>query len=487
MVRASSLSSYRGPATAALVAGAALLTAMLAAMVVRQQQSEIGLYLVAAATFVFCLVSWRLAVYGVFLALFVEGYLRNYLGNPNVLLVKDLMLAAIYLRVFGGRLIERKPIIPSTPINVPLAVFAAIVFIQMLNPYIVNREEALIGARTWLFYIPLYYVAQEMLQTEQDVRRFLWFFLACAVPICAIAINQYRLGPEAYASQGEGFVKATFVTAGSSEWIFRPNATFSWPSHFAEFLRVAILLTVGLLLGTAGRRRLLLWGLLVLLLGVELIEGQRTSYITLTASVGLVLALRGKLRAVPIAALTVIVVMVVVGQLTDSAGLERVQELTENRNNVFGQRVAAFWDYSSTAVEKSPIGLGAGATSLGTRYVAGEIPLFLEVPLAKVIADLSLVGLVAYFWLMGSLCLASFRAHARAARAGAASCAGLLAVILVYQMLGIIGGYELAIDALPIWFLSGAAAALGTIVANPPDTRTGPADVTSPPSLGASR
>jgi hypothetical protein len=485
--RASAPWSYRGSTTVGLVLGATLLTAALAAAVVHEQYSNLGLYLVAAAACVFCLVYWRPAVYGVFLVLFVEGYLRNRFGTPNVLILKDMMLAAIYLRVFGGRLLAGRSIVPSTPVNVPLAVFTAIVLIQALNPYVINGEQAIIGLRTWIFYVPLYYVARVMLQTEQEVRRFVWFVLGCAVPICAVAVYQYHLGPSAYASQGEAFASATFVTYGSSAWIYRPNATFSWPSHFAEFLSVAILLSVGMLLGTTGWRRALLWGLLALLVGVELIEGQRASYVLLTPAVALILVLRGKLWTVPLAALTLGVVMLVVGQLTDSAGLERVRELGENRGNVFESHAEAFWSYSVTALENAPIGLGVGATSLGTRYVADAIPLFIEVPLAKVIADLSLVGLVAYLWVFGSLCLTSFRAQVRAARAGAVGCASLLAAILVYQMLATIGGYELAIDALLLWFLSGAAASLAATIADPLESRLGPADLTLPPIRGASR
>jgi hypothetical protein len=468
-----------------LVFGAALLTAVLAAAVVHEQYSQLGLYLVAAATFVFCLVYWRPAVYGVFVVLFVEGYLRNRFDTPNVLVLKDMMLAAIYLRVFGGRLLAGKSLVPSTPVDIPLAVFAVIVVIQTLNPYVINAEQAIIGLRTWIFYVPLYYVAREMLQTEQDVRRFVWFVLGCAVPICAIAVYQYHLGPSAYASQGQAFASATFVTYGSSDWIFRPNATFSWPSHFAEFLSAAILLGVGMLLGTTGWRRTLLWGLLAMLVGVELIEGQRASYLMLTPAVALVLALRGKLWTVPLAAVTIGVVMLVVAQLTNSAGLERVQQLSENRGNVFESHLEAFWSYTVTALEKSPIGLGVGATSLGTRYVANAIPLFIEVPLAKVVADLSLVGLAAYLWVFASLCLTSFRAHARAARTGAVGSASLLAAILVYQMLATIGGYELAIDALLLWFLSGAAASLAAIAAAPVVSLPGPADLTWTPVRGA--
>jgi hypothetical protein len=404
-----------------------------------------------------------------------------------VLLVKDLMLAAIYLRVFGSRLVQGKPLVPETAINVALAIFTGVVCIQMLNPHVINAEQAIIGVRTWLFYVPLYYVAREMLQTERDVRRFVWFLLGCAVPICALAVYQYRVGPGEYAAQGQAFANATFVTHSSSAWIFRPNATFSWPSHFAEFLKVVTLLCVGMLLGTSGWRRALLCGLLALLVGVNIIEGQRAAYLLLTLAAALILVLRGKLWSVPLAALALVVVAVVVDQLTDSAGLERIRELAENRGDVFGSHAVAFWDYSVVALESSPLGLGAGATSLGTRYVAGAIPLFVEVPIAKVIADLSLVGLIAYLWLFGSLCLDSFRAHAQAARAGAAGCASLLAAILAYQLLAVNGGYELAINALPLWFLSGAAASLAVIVADPLKSGPGPADGTRQPIRGASQ
>src|SRR5579883_1824761 len=110
-----------------------------------------------------------------------------------------------------------------------------------------------------------------------------------------------------------------------------------------------------------------------------------------------------------------------------------------------------------------------------------------EVPLAKVVADLSLVGLIAYLWLFGTLCLTSFRAQARASRAGAASTASLLAAILVYQMLATIGGYELAIDALPVWFLSGAAASLAATVADPPEAGRSPVARGRAPMHGASQ
>jgi hypothetical protein len=62
-----------------------------------------------------------------------------------------------------------------------------------------------------------------------------------------------------------------------------------------------------------------------------------------------------------------------------------------------------------------------------------------------------------------------------------------LAAILAYQLLGVNGGYELAINALPLWFLSGAAASLAAIVADPLKSGPGPADGTRQPIRGASQ
>jgi hypothetical protein len=158
----------------------------------------------------------------------------------------------------------------------------------------------------------------------------------------------------------------------------------------------------------------------------------------------------------------------IVGQATDSVGLERVRELKENRGDVFGSRLEGYANYLFAAVEASPIGLGTGATSLGTRYVAGgQIPLFVEVPAAKVIGDLSLVGLAVYLWLFATMCTSTLRAHARASRARSGAAASLLAALLAIQLLSVSSGYELAVAAILLWFLSGMAVALERFVETP--------------------
>jgi len=99
--------------------------------------------LVALLAFTF----WRTTVYAIFATLFIEGFLRNLLNTPNVLLAKDLLLAAVYLRVFGSRLIRGEDLFPASPINLPFATFSAFVLVQALNPQITSPGQAVVGVR----------------------------------------------------------------------------------------------------------------------------------------------------------------------------------------------------------------------------------------------------------------------------------------------------------------------------------------------------
>jgi hypothetical protein len=460
MISARALPTYRSPA-AALVA---LLAVALAAYVVigglvAQGRTHLLLYPALAAVFALCFVFWRQAVYVVFAVLFVEGYFRNMLNTPDVLLLKDLMLAAIYLRVLGDRIHRRSGLIPDSPINLPLAAFTAIVLAQAFNPNVASAGQAAVGVRTWLFYVPTYFVALEMFQTERDMRRFAWFVLLCAAPISGLAFHQYLSGPEAYARLGEGFESAVFVTGGAQGIIYRPNATFAWSSNFALFLALATFLCVGLMLASRGRARVLLWLLLAGLIAMNVIENQRAVLVLLPPLVLLIVALRRSAGPTLTAGLACLLGLVIVAQVASPAAFERVNGILQNQDSILNVRAETHLDYFRDALD-SPIGFGTGATSIGTRHLVGGIPLFVEFSLAKVVGDLSLVGLALYLWLFLALLLSTFGLHKHAARNGLSSLASLAAAIFAFQLLVVYTGYDLAIVAVPFWLLGGAVAGI---------------------------
>jgi hypothetical protein len=404
----------------------------------------------------------RPAVYAIFCLAFVEGYLRNLFDSPSILLAKDFMLAAVCLRVLAKHAMASDSRLEAGPIGVPLAVFAGVVIVQSFNPHIVSPLEALIGLRTWLFYVLLYFVGRDLITTGSQAWRFAGFVIASATVISAIAIVQWVSGPLVFAKQGRAFADATFVVAaGSSDEVFRPNATFAWPSHFALFLAMATLVCLGSVLASRQALRLLLIGVLAFLLMVNVIESQRLIYIVLPAVIGIVLWTRGAVpRGRALLATGVIVLTLITGLvLLDSVGhdpLLRTRQLVTDPASIFGDRWEGYLIYVREAITVSPIGLGSGATALGSRYVLSSVPLFVENPLAKVIGDLSLAGLLAYAWLFVRLIVSTIRRLRAAAASRSLSAADFMAAVLGCQLLSLFTGYDIAVGAMLLWFLSGS-------------------------------
>lgn len=439
---------------------AALIAADLATgAVVALGRTDLALAGVGIAALTLSFLFWRPAVYAVFVLLSVEGFLRNALDIPTVLLAKDLLLAGIYLRVLGSRMQRQGAPSAASPINVPLVVFAAVVLVQTLNPNVTSVGQALVGVRTWLYYVPLYYVARDMIRSDQNLRRFGFFILGCASAVSVVALLQYVSGPASYAALGEAFANAVFVTQGENASIFRPNSTFAWPSHFAMFAGITTLLAVGFIFGSTGRARLVASAVFVLLVTTDILENQRTLFVLLPPLIFLIVALRRTAR--PAVLIGSALALGALGVLMSTSGnaFDRITELLRNQDGVLGARAGAYLGNFWTAL-LSPIGFGVGATSIGSRYVVGDIPLFVEFSLAKVVGDLSLVGLAVYFWVFVVLLRDTLSVHRRASHNGLTQVAGVAAAVFAIQLLVAYSGYDLAAVALPFWFLSGAVSSL---------------------------
>ena len=463
-LRSGNITSWAKPLS---ILGVAL-GSLAAGVLVTKDLEAFGLFVVGGVLFAACFIFWRPALYGVFIAVIVEGFLRNYFDSPLVLLVKDLMLAAIYMRVFGQRMLFGRWPFPASPINRAVTVFMTIVLAQTFNPNLPALAVGIVGIRTWLYYLPLYYIALEMFQTETAIERFLQFILVGAVPLSLFALLQAWLGPAAYANLGPTFAKALFTTAsGDAGVIYRPNATFAWSSPFAIYLSFCTFGCLGQLLAVQGWRALRYWLLLGLLIYTSLVEGQRLLFVLmpLLFAFTLVLRRRGRLGALILGSGAA---AVIVASIFPALGASvRIFELFSVDLAVFGVRATAYWNSLTTALTLSPIGLGSGATSIGSRYVVGSIPLFVENPFAKAAGDLSVVGLLIFLWLCGSIVVDTLRTHRRLDRAGASDLASLAAALMAYELLIVLFGYDLAAAAIPFWFAAGLAHALGNLRPNP--------------------
>jgi hypothetical protein len=118
----------------------------------------------------------------------------------------------------------------------------------------------------------------------------------------------------------------------------------------------------------------------------------------------------------------------------------------------FDTYVSAVW----LAITSNPLGLGTGATALGTRYVLGTIPLFVEFSLAKVVGDLGIPGLLAFSLMLYSLIVTTVRVQRQSMQKASLSLSAFSSAVLCVQLLISFTGYDVAVAALLFWFFSGS-------------------------------
>jgi hypothetical protein len=448
---------------ATLVPGAILMAAVAGVWLGRGSASPAFLsYIAAGVAIVASFFFWKAGVYAVFIVVLVEGYVRNYFDSPIVLLLKDAMLVAIYLRVFGERILAGRPLFDRHPANLAIAAFTAVVLVETLNPSVASPGQALVGIRAWLFYIPLLYVGGEMIRSTRHVRQFTAFILIACVPISVIAVMQYIAGPAAYQNLGAGFNGAVFTTILGPDLvsIYRPNATFSSSAHFAIFLIISTLLCIGIAITAKGVSRTLLFVFLGFLVAMNLLAGQRTYFLLLPLLSLVVLWRHSKLRhglaLVAAATVGLIALNLVASQLGGNSIFLRPLSLFGAERDTFAVHVDTYASAVWLAVTTNPLGLGTGATVLGTRYVLGTIPLFVEFSLAKVVGDLGIPGLIAYTLMLYSLIVAAVRVQRRSMQEAAYGLSAFSSGVLCVQLLIAFTGYDIAVAALLFWFFTGS-------------------------------
>lgn len=117
-------------------------------------------------------IHWRNTFYLVVVTLVFEGLGRNLSNQIAVLLFKDGLLGLLYL----GYLFELrwKFTKVKTFRHFSIAYVSLIVYcvIELLNPTLPDITVGIIGLKTLLYYVPLVYIAYEVLDSQEKIIRF---------------------------------------------------------------------------------------------------------------------------------------------------------------------------------------------------------------------------------------------------------------------------------------------------------------------------
>ncbi len=416
----------------------------------------------AVALFTIGMLYWRSMLLPFFVILYVEGFFRNLLDTPAVLLVKDVLLAGIYAGFLLYALKHRRWLALPVSLGLPLACFFGLAVLQMFNPALGSVAVGLVGLKTYFYYLPLCIIAPALLNTRQRLYRTLAGLLLVAIPIAAYGIVQYVQGPEAYASLGPAFRRATFVIIDEyyeGTVLFRPSSTFSWPSHYSTFLGFSVMLAVGAMhLRKTPHLRRIAWLALPVLVVAVIVSGQRSLYLLLPATIVLMLMLVRATGALLRLGAGLAAVGLGLAFLAPPAILGRFATFfAESQGALIGSRFQAAWSNLARAVLTSPLGRGTGISALGSRYLATDAFIFTESLFARIVNELGILGLVTFLWLYFALLLYSWRVLHQTRNRDLRYLAAMAFAYLAGSLLGIYGSNSLdvAASAVSFWLMLG--------------------------------
>src|SRR5579863_9662218 len=160
-----------------------------------------GLILVAVAVagLVFAvriLKNWRQGLYIFFGWLFLEDFVRKYLGNNMIIyFAKDFLVVLIYISYYSERRSQKQKVVFRPPFLVPLLMFFWFAAAQVFNPGSTSVFYGLLGLKLYFLYVPLMYLGYALIDTEADLRKFFMFNALLIFAVSALGIVQSIIGP----------------------------------------------------------------------------------------------------------------------------------------------------------------------------------------------------------------------------------------------------------------------------------------------------
>jgi hypothetical protein len=224
-----------------------------------------GLVFVAGAVFIAILNDWRRGLYLLVAWILFEDFVRKYLGNNMAIyFAKDFLALALYLSFFRARMAKKIEKF-GIPFRVPLSIFFWFCALQIFNPASTSVYYGILGLKINFLYVPLIYVGYSIVESEEDLRRFLCFVCILILIVAGLGLAQSILGPsflnpKIMQEDIRDLSNAYRAAPISGLVAYRPTSVFVSAGRFQDFLTVSWLIALGfggyLLLRTKRSRTL---------------------------------------------------------------------------------------------------------------------------------------------------------------------------------------------------------------------------------------
>ncbi len=140
--------------------------------------------------------NWRQGLYIFFGWLFVEDFVRKYLGNNMVIyFAKDFLVILIYVSFYTERRNLKQKVSFRPPFLMPLLLFFWFAVAQMFNPGAGSLFYGPLGLKLYFLYVPLMYLGYALVDSELELRKFFMFNALLIFVVAMLGIVQSIIGP----------------------------------------------------------------------------------------------------------------------------------------------------------------------------------------------------------------------------------------------------------------------------------------------------
>ena len=246
-----------------------------------------GLSLIVFAIVVHILNDWRSGVLLFLVWLLFEDLARKYLGNSlTVYFAKDFLVAMAYFSFYFAK--RRKEVdFFRPPFLVPLALFAALGFIQIFNTFSPNILYGLLGLKLYFYYAPLMFLGYAMLNRPEDLDQLLKVSLGAGIVVAGLGIAQSVLGVSFLTpveSENDLYDLSHVIRYSpiTHQAAFAPSSVFVSAGRFSFYLILLWILAMGaqgyFLLARKNYAKYGFWGIGIVTVAV-MISGTRTPFV----------------------------------------------------------------------------------------------------------------------------------------------------------------------------------------------------------------
>ncbi len=370
---------------------------------------------------------WRTGIVLIFIWLLAEDVIRRLIpGQPvYIMLIKDVLIFLTYFSFFAYIVFKNKKIWQPSFI-VPLALFAAIVIIEIFNPFAPNLLFGIIGFRSYLWYMPLMFLGYHMFNTKGDLLKFCRILAYMAIPLSIFALLQYFFFDSGFALFRPFDATHSFHSFGmfGSNKISLFSSVFGSGQRFARFSMLLFFIGIGIL-SANKKNKILPFSIAAAFMGVVL-SGSRSAFILTIFGLFLFGILRfytkrkddksrNSLKRKHVNIFIVILILASIGFI---AFLNRDVILFYGAGFyfIFKERIPWFIQEFTRAFSEAKIfGIGSGTMSQGMEYIPGGPEWFdyqvnvlrsgfwFESGIGRILFELGMVGFWIFYLFWASL------------------------------------------------------------------------------------